>query len=249
MKTALKVIVALLVLAGAGTYGYLYYLNEQGYAAPAAAALAAMQSDAEVTVEDNDWVVMRPAGAQPTRGVIVYPGAFCDVRGYAELMRPMAAAGWLVVGVKMPLNLSLLAPGRADAVRAVYPEVSNWVMVGHSLGGSMVGVYAADHPGELGGVIFWDSYPPESSSLADQTLPALHIHRATLEGKPPEKFDKMRATFPPDNQWVPVPGGIHMYFGSFDGGGYKEEWTPKITNEEQLTIATAATLAGLERMR
>jgi dienelactone hydrolase len=249
VKTALKVIVTLIVLAGAGTYGYLYYSAQQGYAAPAAAALAAMESDSQVTVQDGDWVVMRPASTTPTRGVIVYPGAYCDVRGYAPLMRPMAAAGWLVVGVKMPLNLSLLAPGRADKVRAAYPEIDEWVMVGHSLGGSMVGVYASEHPGELAGVIFWDSYPPESNSLADQNMPAVHIHRATLDGEPPEKFKKMRATFPPDNKWVPVPGGIHMYFGAFDGGGYNEEWTPKISNEAQLELATAATLAALERMQ
>ena len=53
--------------------------------------------------------------------------------------------------------------------------------------------------------------------------------------------------YPENTAWSPVPGGIHMYFGTFDGGNYLELWEPKISNEAQLEIVTAATLEGIAR--
>ena len=54
--------------------------------------------------------------------------------------------------------------------------------------------------------------------------------------------------YPPDSVWVPVPGGNHMQFGSFDGGAYVEEWEPSISREAQQDIIRRGTLATLERM-
>ena len=137
---------------------------------------------------------------------------------------------------------------RADDVRAAWPNIRHWVIAGHSMGGAMAGYYAFHHQKDLAGLIIWDSYPPEQDSLADSDLPVWHIHRATLAGAPPEKFEEMRHLFPASSTWVPVPGGIHMYFGSFDGGGYKEQWTPKISREAQQDIVVTAMLNALQKI-
>lgn len=248
MAKVFKWFVIVIAVIGIGTYGWFAYSAQANLAAAGESALAALASDAEVAVTDADWLIMEPANLTPTRGVIVYPGAYCDIRGYAEMMRAIAATGRLVVGVRMPFGLSLLAPDRADSVRAAYPDIQSWTLIGHSLGGAMGARYAFMNPGELAGLILWDSHPAESHSLADQDLKAMHIHRATLEGDPPEKFTAMAYTFPADTQWVPVPGGIHMYFGSFVGGSYNEQWEPKISNAAQIELVTAATLDGLDSM-
>jgi hypothetical protein len=246
---AVKWIVILVVVVAGGAFGWFSYSAEKNKAAPAAAALAAMGSDAEVAVTDSDWLVMQPANATPTRGVIIYPGAYCDIHGYAQLMRAIAASGQLVVGIKMPFGLALFGVNKADDVREAYPDINSWTLIGHSLGGAMGANYAFNRPGELAGMIFWDSHPPAANSLAEQNLTTVHIHRATLAGEPPAKFTDMAAFFPANTQWVPVPGGIHMYFGSFDGGSYVEEWEPEISNAAQLEIITAATLNALDSMR
>jgi pimeloyl-ACP methyl ester carboxylesterase len=250
MKKAVIVVTGIIAAVLVGGYGWLSYSSAQNLAAPTALALAALASNDEVTVEDTgDRVIMRPTNGQPSVGVVVYPGAYCDVRGYAPVLREVARAGYLVVGVSMPFNLSILAPDSADNVREAFPDIERWVIVGHSMGGAMAGYYAEQHQDDLAGIIFWDAYPPESSSLAAATLPVVHIHRATLDGQAPEKFETMRHLFPARSLWIPIPGGIHMYFGSFDGGTYQETWEPAISEAAQLKLVTAATLSALNQAR
>lgn len=239
------VVAAIVVLL----YGWLNYSLEKNRARPTTVAMAALESDGGVTVEqEGDWLIMRPQTQTPTTGLIVYPGAYCDIEGYAPILREVARGGYLVVGVSMPFNLSILAPFSADDVREAFPEIERWVIAGHSMGGAMAGLYAEDNQHNLAGVIFWDAYPPEANSLADSDLPVVHIHRATPEGAPPQKFEDMRHVYPADSVWIPVPGGIHMYFGSFDGGGYEELWTPTISEAAQMEIVTGATLQGLAQI-
>ena len=249
MKRLFYVLIAASVTVLVVGWGYLEYNFQQGRAIAAPPAEAALESTDTVYVDDGDWLVMKPAAASPTTGVIVYNGAGCDVQGYAEIMHAMAEAGYLVVGAKFPFNYSIFDPYQADEIRAAYPEVSNWAMVGHSMGGAMAARYAWENQDNLKGLILWDSYPAENNSLADSDLPVVHIHRATLEGEAPQKFIDMQHLFPADATWVPVPGGIHMYFGSFIGGGYVETWEPYISNAEAVEIITAATLDGLAAMQ
>ncbi len=228
--------------------GWLVYSTEKNLASPADDAIAALVSDGVVSVDTADWLVMRPVTATPTAGLILYPGANCDIRGYAPVLRKIAAMGYLVVAIEMPFDLAIFAPNRADDVRAAFPQVREWVVAGHSLGGVVAGRYAFQHQDDLAGLILWDAYPAESNSLSGSSLPVMHIHRATTGGSPPPTFADKRHLFPSDARWVPVPGGIHMYFGSFDGGGYEEEWEPVISRDTQQEIVVAAMLQGLAQM-
>jgi hypothetical protein len=248
MKKILKIIAVIVVALPVLAFAWLSYSTAKNLASPTAEALSALATDDRVIVEDGDWLVMRPAASTPTTGLILYPGANCDIRGYAPLLREIAAAGYLAVVVSMPFDFSIFAPDRADEVTAAFPEIQDWVIAGHSMGGAMAGRYAYHHDEELAGLILWDSYPPSANSLADSSLPVVHIHRATPEGQPPQNFEDMRHAFPQSSVWVPVPGGIHMYFGSFDGGGYTEQWAPQITRAEQHATVVAATLEGLASM-
>lgn len=244
LKYGAGIVTLALVLLAGGFYAW----GEMSLATPTGAALAAMQSDDRVLVEEGRFISFRPATGQPDTGVIFYPGANCDSRGYAPVFRRIARRGYLVVDVPMPRNFAIFAPDRADEVRAAHPEIKRWVIAGHSMGGAMAAWYAFHHQQELAGLIIWDSYPPEQNSLAASDLPVWHIHRATPEGAAPEKFETMRHLFPIASTWIPVPGGNHMYFGSFDGGGYKEQWTPKISREAQQDIVVTAMLNALQAM-
>ena len=248
LKKLLLTVGALVVLIPILAIGWLYYSTEKNMARPTDDALQALVSDTAVQVETGDWIVMRPTTGEPTRGVIVYPGANCDIRGYAPLLKPIAGAGYLVVAVSMPFDFAIFAPDSATDVREAYPFIEEWVLVGHSMGGAMAGRYAFHHEQELAGLVFWDSYPPKPNDLSDSSLPIMHIHRGTLDGAPPQKFQDMRHLFPGDSRWVAIPGGIHMYFGSFNGGGYDEEWEPKISRERQQQMIIAATLDWLQRV-
>jgi pimeloyl-ACP methyl ester carboxylesterase len=244
MRKPLKYSLGGLALLAVLAAGYLYS-TQANKALPAPEALVAMRSDDRVTIEDGRFVVFRPTGAAPTTGLILYPGAACDVRGYAPVLRRIAERGYLVVGVPMPLDMAIFAPHRADDVRAAFPAVKRWVVAGHSMGGAMAAHYAHQHPDDLAGLLLWDSRPAGSDTLVEAKYPVWHIHRATADGRPPEKLERYRNLFPATSTWVPVRGGIHMQYGSFVGGAYKEEWTATISREAQQDIAVTGTLNAL----
>jgi pimeloyl-ACP methyl ester carboxylesterase len=228
--------------------GAFYAWGQSRLARPTELAMQSMQSTPAVEVGQGRYLTFRPVARRPELGVIFYPGANSDPRGYAPTLSRIAAAGFLVVDVPMPFDFAIFAPIRADSVRAAYPEVERWVIMGHSMGGAMAGLYASWRTEELAGVVIWDSYPPESGSLADKGLPVWHIHRATPDGDAPEKFRAKASLFPADATWVPIPGGNHMNFGAFQGGGYVEQWAASIPQAEQHDRVVAATVAALQSM-
>jgi len=235
---------SLVALAVAGVIGFWVFARSR-HAEPAAEALAALASDDLVAVEDNEYLVYRPVAQPPRMGIVFYPGAGCDVRGYAQVLRRIASAGFLVVQVRMPLEFAFLAPNAASDVLPAFPEINRWAIIGHSLGGAMAGQYVSSNPDAMRGLVIWDSFPPPGNRLAEFKGSIWHIHRATMEGAPPDFFDKNRNKFPDTTRWVPIKGGIHMFFGAFVGGAYKEEWIPEITRSRQHDLVVLATLEAL----
>lgn len=58
-----------------------------------------------------------------------------DYRAYAPVLKLIAEQGYFVVVVPAPLNLAFFDVNAAARVEAVYPEITNWFVGGHSLGG------------------------------------------------------------------------------------------------------------------
>jgi hypothetical protein len=153
LKKILKIVGVVMLVAVVAEIAWLEYSTVKNNAVPGELALAALISDSEVTVEDGDWLVMKPANGTPSTGLIIYPGANCNIRGYAPLMREIAAAGFLVVAMSMPYDFTIFAPGSATEVPPVYPEIKDWFLAGHSMGGAMAGTFAASNADMLSGLI------------------------------------------------------------------------------------------------
>lgn len=243
-RYTLVTLVALAVLGVAAMYAFTAWRN----ARPAPEALAALEPGDTLDIRMDRWLVMKPRGRDPRVGVIVYPGANADVRGYATTLRGVAEAGYLVVGVPMPFDFAIFAGNRALAVRDDFPDVQRWVLIGHSMGGAMAARFVHEHPGFASGLILWDSYPPSNNSLAEAGIPVWNIHRAKPDGSPPQSFVAQRHLFPADSTWVGIPGGNHMQFGAYSSGRYVEEWQASIDGPTQWRLVTAATLDALASM-
>ena len=97
----------------------------------------ALESDAQVSVDASRWIVFTPAAGQPDTGLVFYPGGRVDPRAYAPAARAIAARGYLVVIVPMPLNLAVFGSNRAAQVISAFPEIGHWAVGGPSLGGAM----------------------------------------------------------------------------------------------------------------
>jgi pimeloyl-ACP methyl ester carboxylesterase len=235
----LLLVLALLTGAGAAAWS-----RQQRPAAQE--ALDALQSDAEVTVHADRWLVFEPTGRTPRTGLIFYPGGFVDPRAYAPAAHAIAAAGHRVAIVPMPLNLAVLGANRFRAVRDAFPEVEHWAIGGHSLGGAMAARYAHRSPDDVQGLVLWASYPAADDDLSGRDLPVVSIY-GTRDGLASvDEVEVSRTLLPPDAQYTPLEGGNHAQFGWYGPQPGDKEAT--LSHEEQEAQIVAATVALLERM-
>lgn len=215
-------------------------------ARPMPEALAALQSDTQVTVSDSRWIVFSPVNTEPDTGFIFYPGGRVDARAYAPAARQIAAQGYLVVIVPMPLNLAVLNPGAADDVIAAYPQMQRWAVGGHSLGGAMAANFAKNNPETVQGLVLWAAYPASSDDLSASSLSALSIY-GTLDGLTTgDKINASRALLPEDTNYVPIEGGNHAQFGWYgEQSGDNAAAIPRQVQQEQIVQAAVALLNSL----
>ena len=236
----LWVLLALLLLVSVGA---IAWSGQQQAAMPE--ALAALRSDAQVTVHTDRWLVFEPAGRMPDTGLIFYPGGFVAPRAYAPAAHAIAASGYRVVIVPMPANLAVLGADRARAVQAAYPEVERWAVGGHSLGGAMAARYADRSPDVVQGLVLWAAYPAAGNDLSERALPVTSIY-GTRDGLATvAEIEASRALLPPHTEWVVLEGGNHAQFGWYGPQSGDNEAT--ISREEQQAQIVAATVALLER--
>ena len=214
---------------------------------PLAEARTALEADGAVQVEERgEWIVFRPVNGQPDTALIFYPGGRVDYRSYAPAAREIAAQGFQVIVVRMPLNLAVFGADRAADVIAAYPQVQHWAVGGHSLGGAMAAQFAAQNPGIVQGLVLWAAYPADNSSLEDADLQVASIYGARDGLAAPEKIDASRRLLPADTRFAEITGGNHAQFGWYgpqDGDG-TAEISPQ-AQQDQIVSATVALLSTL----
>lgn len=231
----LGIVLAVVVLLGAA---FAVYVGSY-YRADETAARAMAPADG-ITVEmtDGDAVVFAPP--EPRAGLIFYPGGKVEYTAYAPLMRACAERGILCVLVKMPCNLAVLDMNAADGIAERFPEIGNWYIGGHSLGGAMAASYAAGHGGELDGLVLLAAY--STADLTGSDLAVLSVYGTEDGVMDREKYAAYRGNLPAGTVEVVIDGGCHAGFGSYgpqDGDG-----TPTISGEEQV-LQTAERIADM----
>ena len=242
LKYVSLVIVLVLVLATAGFLVWAYTP-----AAPMPEALAALLSDSQVQVTEEGWLVFEPADTQPDTGLILYPGGRVDPRAYAPIAREIAQQGYLVVIVPMPLNLAVFGVGTAQEVIDAYPDIQQWAIGGHSLGGAMAASFANSHSDEVDGLALWAAYPASSDDLSSSGLQVASIY-GTLDGLATgEKIDASRPLLPADTTWAPITGGNHAQFGWYgEQGGDNPAEISRIDQQNEIAAATISLLESLK---
>ena len=211
-------------------------------------ALSSLDSTDTVNLEVSDLLVFRPAGRAPIAGLIFYPGGLVDPRGYAKPMREIAEAGYLVVVPSMPLNLAILNIRRADAIKLRFPEIENWLLGGHSLGGTMAVRYLYRGPETVDALILWDSYPANTDSIADQNLAVLSIYGTVPDQVTEDEIEASRARLPESIRVVAIPGGNHAQFGNFVPNDFLVQQPASISSDVQLKTVVEETLSFMDEV-
>lgn len=202
---ALKVIFVLVVFGAVG--GYIW---SSDYYRASVTALEALESG---EVSERGDIVFDIEGSD--KGVIIYPGGKVDEKAYALLAKSISEQGYDAYVAKMPLRLAILGIGRAERIMEENSEVTEWVIIGHSLGGVAASRYIVKDPEGVKGLVLLASYPDEKTDLA-----AAGIKVQSLIGTEDRIVD--RAAFGAadvrlgkDYVKVEVPGGNHSYFANY----------------------------------
>ncbi len=214
---------------------------------PLPEAIAALDSDAQVNVTQTPWLTFSPAQTTADTGFIFYPGGRIDPHGYAPLMKAIAEAGYLVVVPEMPINMAVFDPNVADQIMAAHPEITQWGIGGHSVGGTMAAQYAHSHPDAVDGLTIWASYPAGNADLSETDLPVSIIYGSLDTRADEEAVLARRHLLPADATYVRLDGGDHHQFGSY--AIEPEEAVATLTSQDQQRQIVAATLEMLAAMR
>jgi hypothetical protein len=240
ITTSISLVVILLIATG-------FVIWASAALGPSPEALAALQSSDNVKIISNtSWITFQPAAKNANTGLIFYPGGKVEFRSYAPALRQIAAAGYLVVLPNMPLNLAIFDPNKAAEIIKAFPQVMNWAVGGHSLGGSMAAMYTAAHPDQIKGLVLWASYPASTDDLHDKGVKVLMVF-GTLDGLVTQsKLDAARLLLPIDTSWVPIPGGDHAQFGDY--GPQPGDNPATVSPLEQQMAAVQATVKFLQNL-
>ena len=205
-----------LVVLGIGWIALMAWLRPFPAVEP---ALTAMQSTGTVeVVETPTSITLLPGLDMSSTGVFFQPGARVDARAYAAILRPLADAGHPVVIAKQPLGIGFLAPGAFEAARDANPDVTSWIVGGHSLGGTVAAMDAEEHGQDaaapVDGLLLFASYPASDMS-ASLTVPVLSISGSEDGLATPRDIDLSRADLPPSAQFTQIVGAVHAFFGDY----------------------------------
>ncbi len=222
MFKKIVVVLAAVLLGAAGLYVNDYYRAEEG-------AYAALESDELVTVTvTKEQIVFAPKEIKA--GLIFYPGGKVQFEAYAPLMRELAEEGVFCVLLHMPCNLAVLDANAAEGIPEEFPQVEDWYLGGHSLGGSMAASHGAKNSEDYEGLLLLASY--STADLKESALEVLSVYGSEDRVLNAESYAENRENLPQETAEVVLEGGCHAYFGAY--GVQEGDGTPTMSREEQM---------------
>lgn len=197
-KSIIIISVSLIILF---TAFYVYTLD---FYRADALALSVYQNE-DVEIIDN----VHRFKADSQQAIILYPGGKVEVEAYAYLASLLQESGVNVFLVDMPFNLAVFNINAASKIVETYPEIKEWYLMGHSLGGAMASAHLDKHADLYQGIIYLSAYP-----INEVKLPSLIL---VGEKDGVLDFEKLEGF-----SYQVIEGGNHAYFANYgnqDGDG------------------------------
>lgn len=220
----LSIVLVIIFTAGAMYVSDFYHADYE--------AIAAFAQD--TTVESCSFsdgvLIFQPE--ETKAGLIFYPGGKVEYTSYVPLMQECAERGMFCVLIEMPVNLAVMDIDAAEGVQEEFPEIENWYIGGHSLGGAMAASYLADNAEDYSGLILLGSY--STADLSDEDFRVLSIYGSEDAVMNREKYVENLSNMPADFHEHIIEGGNHSGFAMY--GKQEGDGTACISNTEQITI-------------
>ena len=210
-RGALRATAAVLVAAiVVGASGFLVYANVTS--AAEREPLAEVADDPAISLDySRDSVVMAPTSDANGEGLVFIAGAKIEPVAYAYKLSGLVDAGYTVVIVRPFLNFGLFETRPLSAFTSLAPDVSDWFVGGHSLGGVKACMYA-DSP-DVKGLVLFGSYC--ANDLSDSELTVVSLSGSADGLSTPAKIDANAKALPADTTFVEIEGANHAAFGDY----------------------------------
>ena len=187
-------------------------------------------NDVTITKLGKDNLVFK--GPNTKAAFIFYPGGFIDHLAYQPLMAALAHRGIMSISLKVSPLFPFLSYYYANGIKDKFPEIKNWYIGGHSLGGVSSSFYSIKHLDDFKGMILLGAY--NIINFIETKLKVLSIYGSEDKVLNMKKYKKYKPLLPKDLVEFVIEGGCHSYFGMY--GIQNGDGTPKISNEEQIEI-------------
>ena len=200
--------------------------------------------------EGKDYILYEPqSGAVSTTGLIFYPGGLIEPHAYDVILGTFAAQGYKVILAKMPLNLAVFNSNAAFNLIERYPEIDQWVIAGHSLGGAMACKAINERPEVFSGLVLLAAYPDDQDDISDWNGAVLSISGSEDLITTPDEIQNSKPFLPSGFEimdpseilntdlsgttvFYEIQGANHAQFGNY--GSQNDDGTAAISGEEQI---------------
>lgn len=241
VKLVVAVVALVVVLLVAG---FAWYASDYCHASETALSIVAddSQTPENVTVMRLESGDIAFVPDRVTCGLSFYPGGKVEAESYARLLTRCAEKGILCVLATFPANIAFFGPNAATRAREEFPDIEDWVICGHSLGGIVASSYVAKHPDDVRGIVLLASYPTaDLTAYQGEVLSIVGSNDGVLRR---DAYEEARARLPQGARELIIQGGNHACFGDY--GEQEGDGRATITREEQQD-ETASAIADLVR--
>ena len=197
-------------------------------------------ADPQVSVVASQGLILFTPADEPTsQGLVFYPGAKVDPYSYLPTFHELVAEGLTVVIVEPLFNMALFDTTALSDITGVAPDVSQWFVGGHSLGG-VKACMAAQDPA-IDGLVTMASFC--ASDLSARDIPALQLLGDRDGLIDLNAVDEASPLLPERTETTTIAGANHASFGAY--GPQAGDGIATTPREDVAAIITAAITAAL----
>lgn len=219
-----------------------YTLTNTREATQTLAEYQATYPNSVITQAQDGSVSLLPAAPATDKntGIIFYQGLTVEPLAYVPFLSGLSDVGYSVFVPQLPCNMALFDLDAADEVMEQHPEITDWYIAGHSMGGRCASKYAAANGDKLSGVISVSSQVDKK--LASAALPLLIVY-----GDLDSVMGELQSAdeLPADTTVRCITGANHAQFGDYGLQPMDTEAT--ISPEDQRAQGAEAILTWLNR--
>lgn len=199
--------------------------------------------------ETTEYIKLLPVEEETSAVLLFLPGGLVDPHAYISSMNKVVEKGVGVVIMKFSANLAMLESSKPLKIMDAMPEVDNWYIGGHSLGGIVAQMTVNKEPDLFQGLVFLGVYPAENYSISNWDKHVLSLYASndglsTVEEVEASKHllpEAFQITMPSEIDTIQsetaltlfylIEGGNHSQFGDY--GFQKGDGAATISMEEQ----------------